>query len=120
MLGDVGLGVIGSLVMLVTAGPSHPGEPRAAGLAGDAGALCLAQPSVRQVLLDTQDIHQGRWLLPILAPAAAIARRGPQGLVVRQGTPVLPCRTVAADRRLTGLLDVVVDSAGTHFVRDSR
>lgn len=43
------------------------------------GVLCLIQPSVRQVLLSTQDIHQGRWLFPMLAPAAAVVACGLNG-----------------------------------------
>ncbi len=57
---------------------------------GVSGALCLVQPSVRQVLLGTQDIHQGRWLLPLLAPAAvavAIGALGIRGLGAR-ATPL--------------------------------
>lgn len=38
--------------------------------------LCLAQPSVRQVLLGGVDSHQGRWLFPVLAPVAALAGVG--------------------------------------------
>lgn len=41
-----------------------------------AGVACLAQPSVRQVLLGGFDSHQGRWLFPVLAPAAALAGTG--------------------------------------------
>ena len=41
-----------------------------------AAIACLAQPSVRQVLLGGFDSHQGRWLFPVLAPAAALAGTG--------------------------------------------
>lgn len=41
-----------------------------------AAGACLAQPSVRQVLFGTFDSHQGRWLFPVLAPAAALAGTG--------------------------------------------
>lgn len=38
--------------------------------------MCLLQPSVRQVWLGTQDVHQGRWLFPFAAPAAALVAAG--------------------------------------------
>lgn len=38
--------------------------------------VCLLQPSVRQVWADSQDIHQGRWLFPLAAPAAALVAAG--------------------------------------------
>ncbi len=38
--------------------------------------LCAAQPSVRLVLIGFDGIHQGRWLFPMLAPAAAFVGMG--------------------------------------------
>lgn len=38
--------------------------------------VCLLQPSARQVWADSQDIHQGRWLFPLAAPAAALVAAG--------------------------------------------
>lgn len=56
--------------------------PSAVAVTWTAGAtICVLQPSIRQVLLFTEDIHQGRWLLPLLAPAAAVLACGLNGLV---------------------------------------
>ncbi len=45
--------------------------------------ICVLQPSVRQVLLATTDIHQGRWLFPLLAPFAVVVGCGINGLSSR-------------------------------------
>lgn len=56
--------------------------------------LCLVQPSVRQVLLGTQDIHQGRWLFPLLAPAAVVLACGINR--VRARAALLPLAALAS------------------------
>lgn len=55
--------------------------------------LCAAQPSARQVLLNSQDIHQGRWLFPMLAPAAVVLAYGLNGLGTQPR--ILPLWTLA-------------------------
>ncbi|MCC6164933.1 MAG: hypothetical protein IT182_16410 [Acidobacteria bacterium] len=45
--------------------------------------ICAVQPSVRQVLLGTTDIHQGRWLFPLLAPFVVVVACGINGLSAR-------------------------------------
>jgi hypothetical protein len=70
-----GAGVTGACWRVATARPS-PSRLAIACLWLASGLACVAQPSARQVLLDTQDIHQGRWLFPMLAPAAAFVACG--------------------------------------------
>ncbi len=108
-----GLGVIGLLVMFIKEGTSRiPVILGAVWLA--TMVLCLAQPSVRQVLLDASDLHQGRWLFPVLAPWAAIVGVGLEALV-RLATPrAVPLLLTAG---LTGLWIVVIDLVGHYFVR---
>lgn len=68
-------GVTGLVVALVRT----PLEPRRRWLAAVwvlSAIACLLQPSIRQILLNTTDTHQGRWLLPMLAPAAACLAAG--------------------------------------------
>jgi hypothetical protein len=73
-------------------------------------AACALQPSVRQILLNLQDLHQGRWLFPLLAPAAALAGVGLRGLF---GAPALPLFTLA---HLSGLWMVVLDLVGHFYI----
>jgi hypothetical protein len=71
------MGAVGALVWLVSGTDRGP-ACRVGVLAMWvlAAVACLAQPSVRQVLFATFDSHQGRWLFPVLAPAAALAGTG--------------------------------------------
>ena len=56
-------------------------------------AACLLQAPVRQVLLDTAGVHQGRWLFPVAVPLAV-------GVRARPRPRARPCRDtgMAADR----------------------
>ena len=69
------------------------------------GVLCLVQPSARQVLLGTQDVHQGRWLLPLLAPAAVFIACGLNAMLPRQR--LLPLSVLAAT---TAAMLAVIDT----------
>ncbi len=85
-------GLVGAFVRL----PQAPAPRRllAIGIVWAMSAgLCVAQPSIRQVLLSTQDVHQGRWLFPLLAPAAVFLACGINGLVT--GRRLLPLATLA-------------------------
>src|SRR5690606_20049076 len=85
-----GAGCVGGLMALVRAdgaGPHLPG--RVVLWWGLALLICAAQPSIRLVLFDVMGIHQGRWLLPMLAPAAAVAGIGLASLA-RGGAAVAP------------------------------
>ena len=70
-------------------------------------ALCIVQPSVRQVLLGTQDVHQGRWLLPMLVPAAALLAWGLNGLSRTPGRGVLLCSVALLTAAWLGVLETV-------------
>lgn len=73
----LGAGLVGAVVR----GAGHPPRVRPAlAIWALSGLVCLLLPSVRQVLLDAQDVHQGRWLLPVLTPAAAVLACGLLGL----------------------------------------
>jgi hypothetical protein len=69
--------------------------------------LGLAQPSARQVLLGTQDLHQGRWLLPMLAPAAAVLACGLNGLRARRGHAVLLWTVALLSATWLGVLETM-------------
>jgi hypothetical protein len=108
-----GLGLAGTMVAVVRR-PAWLQGPAAAVLVLWAGTalLCLLQPSMRQVLLGTHDLHQGRWLLPMLAPAAAVAGLGLRALI-RTRAAVLPLLTLAC---LSGLWLVVLDMVRHYYV----
>ena len=75
LLGSLWVVALGGLARAAARG----GSPRAwaLGLIWTVTALAIvAQPSVRQVLLDTDDLFQGRWLFPLLAPWAALVGVG--------------------------------------------
>ncbi|AMY11696.1 hypothetical protein LuPra_04954 [Luteitalea pratensis] len=72
---------------------------------GTCAAMCLIQPSVRQVLLGTQDIHQGRWLLPMLAPGAAVMACGLNGLRMRHGSTALLWTVAVLTAMWLGILE---------------
>jgi hypothetical protein len=57
---------------------------------GASALLCLLQPSVRQVWVGSQDVHQGRWLFPLAAPVAAIVAAGVVRLRPAPGWIALP------------------------------
>lgn len=67
-------------------------------------ALAFVQPSIRQVLLDLNGLHQGRWLFPALAPAAALVAIGLARLGERRGA--IPLIALAC---LTSLWIAVLD-----------
>lgn len=71
------LGVIGGLLHWVRPRDGmRPLPTRALGVWAIAIALAFVQPSIRQVLLDINGLHQGRWLFPALAPVAAFVGIG--------------------------------------------
>ncbi len=71
------LALAGVLLLSVHPRPDMP-WPSAVVTAAWAVAIvgCLLQPSVRQVLMASQDVHQGRWLFPLAAPLACMAAAG--------------------------------------------
>lgn len=74
--------------------------------------LCAMQPSVRLVLLDITGMHQGRWLLPVLAPMAAVLGIGMAALSRR--VQVVPVAVVAL---IGSLWVVVIDLVRHYYVR---
>jgi hypothetical protein len=109
-----GLGLAGTLVAIVGR-PAWLRGPAAAVLALWAGTalLCLLQPSMRQVLLGTHDLHQGRWLFPVLAPAAAAAGIGFEALAGARASRWLPLLTMAA---VSSVWLVVLDMLRHYYV----
>lgn len=70
------LGVAGGVAALVRRDGDGRLPARVAVWWGVALLLCAAQPSVRLALLGFEGLHQGRWLFPVLAPAAAFVGIG--------------------------------------------
>lgn len=75
-------------------------------------ALCAVQPSVRLVLLDITGMHQGRWLLPVLAPMAVLLGIGMAALHRR--VPFVPAAVVAV---ISSLWVIVIDLVRHYYVR---
>ena len=91
------IGIVLVIAGIVGACRRWTGVPRLGAVAATwalCGFLCLIQPSARQVLLGTVDVHQGRWLLPMLAPVAVLLACGINGLV--REARLLPLAVVGA------------------------
>lgn len=73
--------------------------------------LAFVQPSIRQVLLDINGLHQGRWLFPALAPVAACIGIGLASLAKQQR--VLPLTVLAC---LAAVWLVVIDMVRHYYV----
>jgi hypothetical protein len=73
--------------------------------------LAFVQPSIRQVLLDINGLHQGRWLFPALAPVAACIGIGVASLAKQQR--VLPLAVLAC---LAVVWLVVIDMVRHYYV----
>lgn len=108
-------GLIGAARALVT----PPGPSTRARLPGRAVAwwavalvICAAQPSVRLVLLDVTGVHQGRWLLPVLAPASALLGIG-LAAIVRHAAAV----PLAVALGMASVWLVVLDLVRHYYVR---
>lgn len=107
------VGAVGALRAMVQARDGMPRLPANVTLWWTlALLLCAAQPSVRNVLLLISDLHQGRWLFPVLAPAAAFVGIGLTSLL-RRAAAVPP--TVALG--LGSLWVVVVDIVRHYYLR---
>ena len=76
-----------------------------------AAALCFVQPSIRQIVAGVEELHQGRWLFPLLAPAAALVATWVFDLVGRRH--LMPLFTVAT---LSSLWAVILDVVRHYFV----
>jgi hypothetical protein len=74
--------------------------------------VCLLQPSIRQMALGSNELHQGRWLFPWLAPAAALLGVGLDRLAGRRR--LLPLVTLAAS---LVICLVVLDMARHYYAR---
>jgi hypothetical protein len=57
---------------------------------------CLLQAPVRQVLLETADLHQGRWLFPVTVPVAITGAMGLQRALGRYADGAWPLVAIAA------------------------
>lgn len=71
------VGVMGAVLHWVRPGDGmRPLSTRVLAVWTIAIGLAFVQPSIRQVLLDINGLHQGRWLFPALAPVAALVGIG--------------------------------------------
>ena len=57
---------------------------------------CLLQAPARQVLLQTADIHQGRWLFPVAVPIALALAVGLEGALARHAARAWPLIAIAS------------------------
>ena len=83
-------------LLQIAAAPPPAARPRVGWYFALAVAACLLQAPVRQVLLGTADLHQGRWLFPVTVPVAIAGAMGLERVLGRYADRAWPLVAIAA------------------------